>query len=820
MEDYILEHFDEALEKNWIKVYFQPIVRSLTGNVCGAEALARWIDPDRGIINPSDFIPVLEENGLIYRLDCFVLEKVCNGFQWKAERIGTGAGLIPVSVNISRLDFSLTNMVQKIENLIVANKMPRDMLNIEITESAFVSDEKVIRKAVDELHALGFKVCMDDFGSGYSSLNVLKDYDFDELKIDMEFLANFSEKSRKIIRSIVRMAKDIGVQTLAEGVETKEEYEFLKGIGCEKIQGFYFGRPDTPEEALDSCVEKGMKIETRPEGEYYDKIGRLDFMDSRSMALFEDDGKVVKNIFANEEYRLALKSNGTRTMAEAERKINHVGTGMHRHLRKFVDQVERTGEEGVTTYPSGTQYMEVKARVVAKCNGRCMLQASTANITRNLDEENKENHDDLIRNLLYLYDSVSIIDYGEGKTIAYNSAGGKSELNQSVKGLNLYELRDWFQKKVIYPDDWEEFHVFADPDTMRDRLKKNNGRISHYFRDKQEDGSYILSHHIVMAIPGTDFNKCVIVSAKSTLNDPAMMRKIINHYGDRYGYRVKEENAGSSNISPEILWKNVAETAPVKFFWKDRERRFAGVSNAFLQYFGLSSSDEIYGKTDEEMQWHMDEQINSDREEEVINKGKAVFNCPQKCIIRGRVHNIFTSKMPLYHNGNIQGLIGYFFDSEEFVEMNRRSGEAEVIDPVTGFSNITGLLVNFYQYDKARRENAVNYMMIRIVVESCRQFSRDFGNESGDRLIITIAEVIRRNFPIYASFGRRKDGDFLVFCRASDMAELEPAIEKAKNEIREIRIVNGHRLSCYPEVYTMNGNERDAAEKFVKLCIK
>ena len=122
-----------------------------------------------------------------------------------------------------------------------------------------------------------------------------------------------------------------------------------------------FGRPDTPEEALNHCVEKGMKIETRPEEEYYDKIGRLDFMDSRSMALFEDDGKAVKNIFANEEYRLALKSNGTRTMAEAERKINYVGTGMHRHLRKFVDQVERTGEEGVTTYPSGTQYMEVKA---------------------------------------------------------------------------------------------------------------------------------------------------------------------------------------------------------------------------------------------------------------------------------------------------------------------------------------------------------------------------------------------------------------------------------------------------------------------------
>ena len=373
---------------------------------------------------------------------------------------------------------------------------------------------------------------------------------------------------------------------------------------------------------------------------------------------------------------------------------------------------------------------------------------------------------------------------------------------------------------MIYPDDWEEFQAFADPDTMRDRLKKNNGRISDYFRDKQEDGSYILSNHIVMAIPGTDFNKCVIVSAKSILNDPAMMRKIINHYGDRYGYRVKEENAGSSNISPEILWKNVEETAPVKFFWKDRERRFAGVSNAFLQYFGLSSSDEIYGKTDEEMQWHVDEQINSDREEEVINKGKGIFNSPQKCIIRGRVHNIFTSKMPLYHNGNIQGLIVYFFDSEEFVEMNRRSGEAEVIDPVTGFSNITGLLVNFYQYDKARRENAVNYMMIRIVVESCRQFSRDFGNESGDRLIITIAEVIRSNFPIYASFGRRKDGDFLVFCRASDLAELEPAIEKVKKEIREIRIVNGHRLSCYPEVYTMNGNERDVAEKFVKLCIK
>lgn len=131
-----------------------------------------------------------------------------------------------------------------------------------------------------------------------------------------------------------------------------------------------------------------------------------------------------------------------------------------------------------------------------------------------------------------------------------------------------------------------------------------------------------------------------------------------------------------------------AATAPVKFFWKDRERRFAGVSNAFLQYYGLSSSDKVYGKTDEEMQWHIDDQRSSDREEEVINKGKAVFNCPQKCIIGGRVHNFFISKMPLYHNGNIQGLIGCFFDSEEFVKRNRRG---RIVNPAPLLYECLGL---------------------------------------------------------------------------------------------------------------------------------
>ncbi|MGN0059132.1 MAG: EAL domain-containing protein, partial [Coriobacteriales bacterium] len=226
---YVRQTFDDALEKGWVQPYFQPIVRTLTGETCGFEALARWTDPVYGPIPPDVFVPALEGAQLIQKLDAYIIRRVCEeAMEWFRQ----GKPCAPISVNLSRLDFLKEDVFEEIERVVSACDVPRDYLNIEITESVMRYGSEV-KTAVERFHQAGYQVWMDDFGSGYSSLNVLKDFPFDEIKIDMMFLHPFTDVSRKIVASIVHMAKKIGIHTLAEGVETAEQVSFLKEIGCE-----------------------------------------------------------------------------------------------------------------------------------------------------------------------------------------------------------------------------------------------------------------------------------------------------------------------------------------------------------------------------------------------------------------------------------------------------------------------------------------------------------------------------------------------------------------------------------------------------------
>ncbi len=276
MEQYIVDHFDEALEHGYIKVYFQPVVRTLTRKYCGMEALARWEDPEYGLLMPGEFIGVLEKHRRIHELDTRVLNIVCETFKLMNSYVD-----VPVSINLSRLDYELCDIFEVVESAVLYHKVPRSSLCIEITESVLASNEDRMHQYIDRFITAGYAVWMDDFGSGYSSLNVLKDFMFDEMKIDMRFLSDFSTRSKKILASIVNMAKEIGIQTLAEGVETEEQFEFLRNIGCEKIQGYLFGRPMPFEVCLRYVEEAGMTWESPKLRWYYDDIGKLNVLSAR-----------------------------------------------------------------------------------------------------------------------------------------------------------------------------------------------------------------------------------------------------------------------------------------------------------------------------------------------------------------------------------------------------------------------------------------------------------------------------------------------------------------------------------------------------------
>lgn len=252
-KEYIINSIDKAIKNNWIKIYYQPVIDTKTDKLIAMEALTRWVDPIYGFLSPADFIPVLEQKNQIYKLDTFVVKKVCETLRCELDK---GHEIVQISVNLSRTDFISCKPFEEIENIIKEYNIDRKYIYIEITESVAMDDPKLLTYAINKFRNAGYEVWMDDFGSGYSSLNVLKDFTFDEIKIDMAFLRNTTEKSKFIIKNTISMAYDLNIRTLTEGVETKEQYDFLKDMGCERIQGYYISKPLPYDEVIELMINK------------------------------------------------------------------------------------------------------------------------------------------------------------------------------------------------------------------------------------------------------------------------------------------------------------------------------------------------------------------------------------------------------------------------------------------------------------------------------------------------------------------------------------------------------------------------------------
>lgn len=241
-ENEIEDVMEKALEQGEYVVYYQPKFSLENGKLVGAEALVRWNSPTKGMVSPGVFIPLFEKNGFIVKLDFYVYEEVCKFIRGLLDQ---GYDMVPISVNVSRVHIETTDFVEKLVNVVNKYKIPYEFFEIEMTESAYGAKNENVIQVVNKLKEYGFPLSMDDFGSGYSSLNLLKNMPIDVLKIDKEFLGETetSKRSREIIRMIVEMSKAIDIRTICEGVETDQQAEFLKKIGCDMVQGFLYARP-------------------------------------------------------------------------------------------------------------------------------------------------------------------------------------------------------------------------------------------------------------------------------------------------------------------------------------------------------------------------------------------------------------------------------------------------------------------------------------------------------------------------------------------------------------------------------------------------
>lgn len=397
-EQEITNEMSSALATGQFQIYLQPKYHIASNRPVGAEALVRWFHPQKGLIPPGDFVPVFERNGFIPKLDYYVWEEVCRLLRKWADE---GRELYPISVNISRVDLYNPRLAEMVIELTEKYDLPSEFLNLELTESAYTDNPVAMSETMAKLQSKGFTIMMDDFGSGYSSLNILKDISVDVLKIDMRFLSKTKIPGRgeNIIASVVRMAKWLHIPVIAEGVETKDQVEFLRSIGCEYVQGFYFAKP-MPVEAYADLVEKNGGL-SQPVGASFEFSGsQMCISDNRleelfadmlqPVAIYEFENDKVEAVRVNTPFfELLGYDDGSITGGTP---LDLIDPKYHDSIIDTFRRVAETHEEEECEYLRRTsdgksKWLRIRLKYISKIGARCILVGVLTDITiqRELD---------------------------------------------------------------------------------------------------------------------------------------------------------------------------------------------------------------------------------------------------------------------------------------------------------------------------------------------------------------------------------------------------------------------------------------------------
>lgn len=492
---YVITNFNKALNEGWIKVYYQAIVRASNGRVCEEEALSRWIDPDRGIIMPDEFIPVLEESGLVYKLDLYVTDLIIRKLKDQEE---AGLYVVPQTLNLSRTDFYSCDIVEEIRRRMDEAGIEHSKLTIEITESVIGKDVDFMTEQIERFQALGFKIWMDDYGSGYSSPELLQKIHFDTIKFDMQYIRhiNESDANRIILTELIKMAVALNIDTVVEGVETKEQAEFLKEIGCAKLQGYYYVKPIPMEEIIER-YRKGIQIgfENPKESDYYSIIGKVNLYD---LTFTEDDDNenLLNNYFntipmaimemnetdhwivrANPSYKEFFSRNFD-IRSSSESKIESIDEFLGGRKRVFIKALKQCALDGKRVIldersPDG-EVAHILIRRVA-VNLVTNVVAFVVMILGVEGVKNKENfsYNYIAQTLSSDYMSLYYVDLDTDNFVEYSSGVSYDDLSIERHGRNFFEHIKNEGIVNIYSEDIDEFTSSFTKEKILDALNKN-----------------------------------------------------------------------------------------------------------------------------------------------------------------------------------------------------------------------------------------------------------------------------------------------------------------------------------------------------------
>lgn len=802
LEAFIRHNYKKAIDYHEIKPFYQPVIRTSSRQLCSFEALARWIDPEIGMIYPDEFIPVLEREGLIHLLDIEILRQVCSRIR---SSIANGETPIPVSVNLSRLDFTLCDIFSSVDHIVSEYQIPHDFVYFEITESVMAEHKDLMMGIVDRFRSAGYQVWMDDFGSAYSSLNVLKEFSFDELKLDMSFLRPFNLRSKRIVTAVVKMAKVIDLHTLAEGVETEEQFAYLRDIGCEKVQGFHFGKPMQYDSAIANLKEQGIPIEAAQDRHYYDEIGKIDYLsavpfmtrkeydaigtarqlNSIPLALAEFSAEGFRVLFYNTAFEETARSAGMFTSVFTQEMLNQLQPyhKLTRNILNLVDSVKVNGE-GRMLFTVNEQYYEIKARRMVQTENRVCILISITNLTKDTQSEKTGLLDDSVRQIYALYERITHLNNSKDSIRPLYTAT-REDLLGSRKGIK--NLVEEYAKKYIYPEDRAQFVRTFDPESAIAHVRENgNTSFSELYRSSIRHGQYAWKEYTLLKIDEENYLLLV-----RNVHDVAQ-----NFIA---GNVVKYHEEGP--YAPERLWDNLIRSRIANIFWKDRDRRFLGASQGFLDFYDFSSVGDIVGKNDEDMGWHVHPDLYMNDEYKVIHEGITFQNVPGNCMSHGENRSILASKTPLYDvNGEITGLIGCFIERDSPDINGQQNVDSTRRDLLTGLLNSRGISEEAESFRDEYYLRGTDFVRIHIGINDFDTVNEQYGFDFGDKVLKAFGHALKQEYGVTSAVGRYAGRKFTVLQQVGSKEEARRLRERIKAIGDSVREVEGNPVTLYLSV--------------------
>lgn len=817
LDRYILDNFQNAMDYHYIQPYYQPVIRTSSRQLCSFEVLARWMDPEIGMIYPDEFITVLEENNLIHILDLYIIRQACARLRMTFAGEGTP---VPMSVNLSRKDFDLCDIFIMVDRIVTENRLPRDFINIEITESSVAENKEMMLNEVKKFRSNGYQVWMDDFGSAYSSLNTLKDFEFDEIKLDMGFLRPFTQRSQRIAASVIDMAKGLGIHTLAEGVENEEQFRYLRNVGCEKVQGYYFGKPMKYEEALDELSAKGVGTERPQDRKYYDDIGKVNLLSAVPFMTKEERDSITtarqlnsiplalaevrKDYFSILFYNTAFEETALETGMFAD-------IFSQEQLRKpqpfnllsdrIISLMDSTvgGEEGRMLFSAHDEYYEVQAKCVAKTSDKYSVLIRMSNLSKTARTANTSLLDDSLVRIYSMFERITLVDLNEDTIRPLYTTTREELVSQNTGALSMAQE---YAEKYIYPEDRDAYLRMVDPRTVEKRFREAGVNfMTRVLRTKGHHGEYVWKEHTDLRL---EENVYLILIRNIHRSVIAFENKI---------HRERKE------YSPEMLWNNLVQSDLLRIFWKDKERRFLGASRAFLDYYGFSSADEIIGKNDEDMEWHLDPSVYRDDELRVLSEGITTHNLPGRCLADGENREILASKTPIYDDdGAITGLMGYFIDRGLLDEHDQRGKETKRRDLYTGLLNSRGMAEEAARFRDEFYLRRRDFVRLNIQLDEFESLNDRYGYDFGDKVLLTFGKALKKAFGRSCVVGRSAGTSFVIMKQMERVEDASLLREQIRHACGSISEVDGVPVTLYTSVGYSFFSETESLSEQEKLA--